>query len=104
MTICLIVEGENALTAVQELLNYSNIAGRLQIEQLKKSDTLSIVATIVSVAGGSIGIAEQIHKWYEKWCQRNQESRFEVVIKSDEKRIYLGDATLKDIKDLLENL
>ncbi|MDZ7957069.1 MAG: hypothetical protein RMY34_04035 [Aulosira sp. DedQUE10] len=103
------IQGRDAVRATEELLAIEGLEGSYQtIEEVEREGTLATIATIVGIVSGTLTIAESIHKWKEK----NQKSlhdptgaRIEkvLIVTDDNRRLLLKDATVEQIKEILEN-
>ncbi|AGY59492.1 hypothetical protein [Gloeobacter kilaueensis] len=110
----LVIEGEGAVSAAAELLREPDIEGfqePLDASGKREPITLAAVATIVSIAGGTISgvsglvsLAEKIHQWYSKRKQTKEANKITKVllIGSNGKRLLLEGATPEQIRKVLE--
>lgn len=99
------VEGEDSITATQELLAIPGISGKLETEEeASKEGTLATIATIVGLTVGVIEIAERIYKWYQKAKESRPGKTFDAVIESPNGRLLLEDATIEEICEILKAL
>lgn len=104
------IQGRDAVDATEELLAIEGIEGSYQtLEEVEREATLATIATIVGIASGTLTIAESIYKWKEKYQKSLQSStdsaRIEkvLIVTADNHRLLLKDATLKEIKEVLES-
>ncbi|HEY9838134.1 MAG TPA: hypothetical protein V6D27_14690, partial [Vampirovibrionales bacterium] len=55
------IDGEDSKSAAQELLTLPGLSGKVLEEgDAKKTDVLTTVASIITIVGGTVTIAEQI--------------------------------------------
>lgn len=78
------------------------------IEEVEREGTLATIATIVGIVSGTLTIAQSIHKWKEKYQKSLHDptgARIEkvLIVTDDNRRLLLKDATLEQIKEILEN-
>lgn len=104
------VQGQDAVTATEELLSISGVSGNYETEsEAEKEGTLATIGVIVGIVGGAIAIAEQIRKWYQEYKQGKAGKTIDyVLIVRGDKRLLLKDATLDDatvkqIEQILED-
>jgi hypothetical protein len=73
-------------------------------EAPKKETVVATVATIIGIVGGTIAIAEQIRKWYQEYKANQSGKRIEkvLIVGRNGRRILLEDATLEEIRQILE--
>lgn len=57
------IEGEGAPAAAEALLEIPGISGSYEVPT-QREGTLAAIATIISIVGGAVVLAEQIRKWY----------------------------------------
>ncbi|NEO55876.1 MAG: hypothetical protein F6K54_24080 [Okeania sp. SIO3B5] len=102
------IEGLDAVQATEEILAIEGIKGSYKIDSdgNEKGITLATIATIVGIGAGTsviinntLTIAEKIFQ-----CFKKHEKKLEdVEIVSGEKRLLLKEATVEQIKDILES-
>lgn len=103
------IQGRDALKATEELLAIEGLKGSYQtIEEVEREGTLATIATIVGIVSGTLTIAESIHKWKEKYQKSLEDpigARIEkvLIVTDDNRRLLLKDATVEQIKEILEN-
>lgn len=69
--ITITIDGEDSKSAAQDLLAIPGIAGTVLVEgDPKKTEPLTTVASIITIVGGTLTIAEQIRKWYQEAQQK----------------------------------
>jgi hypothetical protein len=108
MTIEFEVEGTGAIEATEALFALSEIEGKWETvppEREAVIATIGTIGTIVPIVGGSIAIVEQIRKWYLEYRQGKNGAKIEKVllVGRNGKRIVLENATLEEIKQLLDS-
>ncbi|WP_414546188.1 hypothetical protein [Nostoc sp. CCY0012] len=102
------IEGRDAITATEELLTIEGLEGSYQpIDEVEREGTLATIATIVGIVGGTLTIAESIHKWkekYQKSLDNPTGARIEkvLIVTNDNHRLLLKDATFDQIKEILD--
>jgi hypothetical protein len=103
------IQGRDALQATEELLAIEGLEGSYQtIEEVEREGTLATIATIVGIVSGTLTVAESIYKWKEKYQKSLDDptgARIEkvLIVTDDNRRLLLKDATLEQIKEILEN-
>ncbi|QIR38511.1 hypothetical protein HCG51_18575 [Tolypothrix sp. PCC 7910] len=103
------IQGRDAVTATEELLAIEGLEGSSQtIEEAEREGTLATIATIVGIISGTLTVAESIHKWKEKYQKSLHDptgARIEkvLIVTDDNRRLLLKDATVEQIKEILEN-
>ena len=102
-TIQIGIEGEDAVEAAETLLQIPEVSGSYEAPQ-QKEGTITVIATIVGIVGGTVALAEQIRKWYQEWKQSHSGKRFDVVISSDNGIFVLEEATIEEICQVLKVL
>lgn len=99
------VEGDGAIAATTELFAMPEIDGTWEpVEETERETVLATVGAIVGIVGGSLAIAEQIRKWYKEYHAGKNGKTIEKVllVGRDGQRILLQDATLEQIKQILD--
>jgi hypothetical protein len=103
MQIQLEIQGDAAPTATAELFSTPEIEGNWQaVGEDEREGVLTTIATIVAITGGTIAIAEKLYGWFKKNRTAKTIDRVLLVGKNGQ-RLLLKDATLDQIKALLEN-
>ncbi len=103
------IQGREAIKATEELLAIEGLEGSYQtVEEVEREGTLSTIATIVGIVSGTLTVAESIHKWKEKYQNSLHDptgARIEkvLIVIDDNHRLLLKDATVEQIKEILEN-
>ncbi|ARV57996.1 hypothetical protein BZZ01_04500 [Nostocales cyanobacterium HT-58-2] len=103
------IQGKDAVQATEELLAIEGLEGNYKtIEEVEREGTLATIATIVGIVSGTLTVAESIHKWKEKYQKSLHDptgARIEkvLIVTDDNRRLLLKDATVEQIKDILEN-
>jgi hypothetical protein len=103
------IQGQDAIKATEELLAIEGLEGSYQtIEEVEREGTLATIATIVGIVSGTWTVAESIHKWKEKHQKSLHDptgARIEkvLIVTNDNQRLLLKDATVEQIKEILEN-
>lgn len=103
------IQGRDAIKATEELLAIEGLEGNYQtIEEVEREGTLATIATIVGIVSGTLTVAESIHKWKEKYQKSLHDptgARIEkvLIVTDDNRRLLLKDATVEQIKEILEN-
>ncbi|WP_053540541.1 hypothetical protein [Anabaena sp. WA102] len=101
------IEGEDAITATEELLAIEGITGNYTVnsEDVKKEAVITTVATIVGLVGGAIAIAEQIRKWYQEYQQNQSGKKIAkvLIVGRNGRRLLLENATIDEIRQILES-
>ncbi len=106
MTAILIeVQGQDAIAATEELLSISGISGSYEVDsEIEREGIVATIATIIGIVGGAIAIAEQIRKWYQEYKQGQSGKKIEkvLIVGKNGKRLLLENATLEDIRKILD--
>jgi len=73
-------------------------------EAPEREGVMATVATIVGIVGGAIAIAEQIRKWYQEYQAKQSGKRIEkvLIVGRNGRRLLLKDATVEEIRQILE--
>lgn len=104
MTIEFEVEGAGAIAATEALFALPEIEGNWETAPPEREAVIATIGTIVGLVGGTMAIAEQIRKWYLEYRQGKNGAKIErVIMVRDGKRIVLENATLEEIKQLLDS-
>ncbi len=100
------IEGQDAAAATRALVQIADIKADWQpVGDNQKELTLAAIATIVGITGGTLGIAEQIRKWYREWKKAPAAKKIEkVVLIGPDRRILLENASVEDIKSILDQM
>jgi hypothetical protein len=102
------IVGSDAIQATEELLAIKGLEGSYQtIDEVEREGTLATIVTIVGIVGGTLTIAESIHKLkgkYQKSLDNPTGARIEkvLIVTNDNHRLLLKDATLDQIKEILD--
>jgi hypothetical protein len=97
--------GTDAIPAIEELLTIQGLEGSYEtVNEVELEAILTTIATIVGIVGGSITIAEQLHKWSQKYQQSSGGAKIEkvLIVSPSGKRLLLKDATVAQIQAILE--
>lgn len=101
------IEGEDAITATEELLAIEGITGNYTVnsEEIEKEAVITTVATIVGLVGGTLAIAEQIRKWYQEYKQKPSGKKIDkvLIVGPNGRRLLLENATIEQIRQILES-
>lgn len=101
------IVGENSSQIAEELLNISGIEGTYEtIDAVQREGTFAVIATVVGITSGSIAIAEKLYELNKKYQDSLNPAgaRIEkVMIVNGNHRLILKDATVKQIKDILDS-
>ncbi len=100
------IEGKGSKTAAESLFEIADLQGNWETVNLtptKDGGVLAIIATIVGIVGTTLAVAEQIRQWYlqQKKAQKKLEN---VVLVAGDTRVVLENATVDDIRTVLEAL
>ncbi|MEA5507122.1 hypothetical protein VB735_29315 [Halotia wernerae UHCC 0503] len=102
----LAIEGEDAIAATEALLEIPGISGNYSVssDAAEREGVTATVATIVGIVGGAIAIAEQIRKWHQEYKQKQSGKRIAkvLIVGRNGRRLLLEDATLEEIRQILE--
>ncbi|MFN6495457.1 MAG: hypothetical protein RMX65_000090 [Nostoc sp. DedQUE01] len=99
------IQGENAIDATKSLLSIQGISGNYSIpEAAEREPLLTTIATIITIIGGSLAIAEQIRKWYEEHKKRHSLDKAVIIFKFENRRVLLIGDTIDDrkIKEIVQ--
>jgi hypothetical protein len=98
--------GTDAILATEELLTIQGLEGSYEtVNEVEREALLTTIATIVGIVGGSITIAERLHKWSQKYQQSSSGgAKIEkvLIVAPNGKRLLLKDATVAQIQAILE--
>jgi hypothetical protein len=97
--------GTDAIPATEELLTIQGLEGSYEtVNEVEREAILTTIATIVGIVGGTITIAEQLHKWSQKYQQSSSGAKIEkvLIVAPNGKRLLLKDATVAQIRAILE--
>ncbi|MBD2365236.1 hypothetical protein H6G36_29470 [Anabaena minutissima FACHB-250] len=99
------IESADAPQAAAALLEIEGISGNYEVPT-QREGTLAVIGTIVGIVGGTVAIAAQIRTWYQEWKQKHPNKRFDVEFFHPEtgSRIFLEDATIEEITEILKYL
>ncbi len=103
------IQGQDAVTATEALLNIDGLEGSYEtIDEVEREGTLATIATIVGITAGTMTIAEKLYQWKNKYQQSQLNptgARIEKVllVSPNGKRLLLKDATVEQIKEILED-
>ena len=103
------IQGRDAIDATEELLKIEGLQGSYQtLDAVEREGTLVTIATIVGIVSGSLTVAEKLYEWnkkYQKSLENPTGARIEkvLIVAEDGRRLLLQDATVEQIKDILEN-
>jgi hypothetical protein len=103
------IQGQDAVVATEEILAIEGVQGSYEtLDEVEREGTLATIATIVGIVGGSLTIAEklyQVNQKYQKSLQGNTTPRIEkvMIVADNGKRLLLKDATVEQIKEILED-
>ena len=100
------VEGEDAVSATEELLSISGISGNYTTsEETEREVTVTTIATIVGIVGGTMAIAEQIRKWYLEYKQHKSGKKIAkvLIVGKNGERLILEGATAEQIQRILSS-
>jgi hypothetical protein len=99
------IESADAPQAAAALLEIEGISGNYEVPT-QREGTLATIATIVGIVGGIATLAEQIRKWYQEWKEKQPNKVFDVIIVNPQtgSRIFLEEATIEEITDILQSL
>ncbi|MCG6137729.1 MAG: hypothetical protein MET45_24350 [Nostoc sp. LLA-1] len=103
------IQGLDAVQATEELLAIEGLEGSYQtIDEVEREGTLATIATIVGIVGGTLTIAEKLHKWKEKYQKSLHEAtgaKIEkvLIVTANNHRLLLQDATLEQINEILKD-
>ena len=103
------IQGRDAVKATEELLAIEGLEGSYETpDKVEREGTLATIATIVGIVGGSLTIAEKLYQWnnkYQKSLQNPNAPRIErvLIVGNNNRRLLLKDATLEQIKEILED-
>jgi hypothetical protein len=103
------IQGQDAVTATEELLAMESVEGSYQtLDEVEREGTLATIATIVGIVGGSLTVAEKLYQWnqkYQKSRQGDAAPRIEkvMIVADNGKRLLLKDATVEQIQEILKD-
>lgn len=102
------IQGQDAVPATEELLQIEGVQGSYQtVDAVEREVTLATIATIVGIASGSLAVAEKLYEWNKKYqnSQNPGGAKIEkvLIVAEDGRRLLLKDASVEQIKDILES-
>ena len=103
------IQGQDAIEATEEILAIEGLEGSYETpNELEREGTLVTIATVVAIVGGSLTIAEKLYQWnqkYQKSLQNPNGAKIEkvLIVRDDNRRLLLKNATVEQIKGILEN-
>jgi hypothetical protein len=101
------IVGQDAVQATEELLEIDGIEGNYEIlNAVQREGTLATIATIVGIVSGSLTVAEKLYELNKKYQNSLNPTgvRIEkIMIVNGDNRLLLKDATVEQIKDILES-
>ncbi len=100
------IEGEDAVSATEELLQISGISGSYATPaETEREPTVTTIATIVGIVGGTMAIAEQIRKWYLEYNQHKSGKKIAkvLIVGKNGERLILEGATAEQIQKILSS-
>ncbi|NJL81633.1 MAG: hypothetical protein HC836_11435 [Richelia sp. RM2_1_2] len=100
------IEGEDAVSATEELLSISGISGSYTAPaETEREATVATVATIIGIVGGTMAIAEQIRKWYLEYKQHKSGKKIAkvLIVGKNGERLLLEGATAEQIQQILNS-
>ncbi|MGB7380984.1 MAG: hypothetical protein WA959_31130 [Rivularia sp. (in: cyanobacteria)] len=100
------IEGEDAVSATEELLQISGISGSyITPTETEREITVTTIATIVGIVGGTMAIAEQIRKWYLEYKQHKSGKKIAkvLIVGKNGERLILEGATAEQIQRILSS-
>lgn len=107
MLIKIEIVGQDAPIVTEDLLAINGIDGTYEIpNSLPSKGTLVTIATIIGITSGSLTIAEKLYELNRKYRDSVSPagSRIEkVMIVHGDKRLLLEDATIEQIKNILDS-
>lgn len=102
------IVGAAAIEATEELLAIEGLEGSYQtVDEVERETVLATIATIVGIVGGTITISDQLYKWnqkYQKSLAAPGGAKIEkvLIVAPNGRRLLLKDATVEQIKEILE--
>lgn len=105
-TIQIAIEGTAATEAAQALLEIEGLSCEYEVDsEVTRDGGLTVIATVVGLVGGTMAIAEQIHKWYMDYKNRQGTKKIEkVLIVTPNGRFLLENVTIEEISKALAPL
>ncbi|MEO0686777.1 MAG: hypothetical protein AAFY76_17480 [Cyanobacteria bacterium J06649_11] len=100
------IEGEDSVSATEELLQIPGISGNYSVpEAVEREGTITTIATIVGIVGGTMAIAEQIRKWYLEYKQNKSGKKIAkvLIVGKNGERLLLEGATAEQIQKILSS-
>jgi len=103
------IQGQDAVNATEALLRIKGLEGSYQmLDAVEREGTLVTIATIVGIVSGSLTVAEKLYAWnrkYQKSLENPAGAKIEkvLIVAEDGRRLLLQDATVEQIKDILES-
>ncbi len=99
------ISGDGAIAATELLFAKNDLDGSWETpNDIEREGTLVTIATIIGIVGGSLTIAEKLYKWKQHCTKPESNIKIEKVllIGDNNRRLLLKDATLNQLKELLD--
>lgn len=109
MEITIEIQGQDAISAVEELLKIEGVQGSYEtIDEIEKDSkgTITTIASIVGIIAGTMTIGEKLYQWCQKYQQpetsNTQPIEKVIIIMGNDNRLLLNDKTPQQIDEFLE--
>ncbi len=100
------IEGEDSVAATEALLSISGVSGSyVTPAETERELTVTTIATIVGIVGGTMAIAEQIRKWYLEYKQHKSGKKIAkvLIVGKNGERLLLEGASVEQIQRILSS-
>ncbi|MEQ8755088.1 MAG: hypothetical protein RID09_16445 [Coleofasciculus sp. G1-WW12-02] len=99
------IQGQDAIAATEALFAHPGLEGHWETaDEPDKEGTIATIGAIVGIVGGAITIAEQIRKWYQEYQKGKAGKKIDkVLLVKGDRRLLLKDATIEEIRQILED-
>jgi hypothetical protein len=100
------IEGEGAVPASEELLQFEGLSGTYTVESdpTHKEIAIGTIVTIVSLTAGTMTIANHLYNWYQNSRKKPTPSVDKAILICNGKKMLLENATIEQIQKLIESL
>ncbi|MFI8992685.1 hypothetical protein [Streptomyces sp. NPDC053542] len=106
MALQLLIEGEAAGRAAEELTDINGLSVELSHPEeagpVREPVTLTVIATVAGILSGSATVADLVLKWYRRHKDAPDTPIEKVVLVHGDRRVLLDQVTVGQLADLLQ--